>query len=640
MKLSKFLRKNSRTLILVFMSGLLVAFLVPEALQGLGAGSRGADAVLGTAFGREVTLADRERASADLQLVERVVGAPISRDDPLQLYLLMEEARRLGMRVGNDEVRQRLIDMGINDQRLQFVQRSSNRSYDEIYEAVGRWLAMIRLMQVQAAALAPSLPRAEIEYRDRNEQAVAKVSLVDAQAFLPRVPEPTEEQLLAFFEEAKARYTEHTEQELKFGYRLPDRVRLEYLTVDPREVQNRITVRSVAVRDFFKENSSLYTKPDPLTTQPVDGQIPQVPMTFEEAEERVREDYRRAKAIETAQSLVNNLAAEARRPWSLMPANEAGFREAPEEIREFSALRDDFSSEFPVQYGQTELLSQDELRQQTELGLARYVEGSESMGAPELAMQVQGILVKKALDDGKPALSVREPSPVVLTSQSDPVTRQRTPYQAFVFRVVEVAPSAPPESLDAVREQVVKDWKLSQAYALAKTAAEELAAKAREIGLDKAIEEASDLKAQFEAAKVAATQPATGDPTAATPRYLEDLEPYTVPRLTRQMAFIRGVGRVEGIAEAVFALGASGEGPQADHPVVTVPVANRFKWIVAELEEVKPMYAVPFEDYLRQAVLMGPQQELRMFQQAWHNPEMVVDRTGFVPSEALRAVAP
>ena len=35
MKLSKFLRKNSRTLILVFMSLLLIAFLIPDTIQRL-----------------------------------------------------------------------------------------------------------------------------------------------------------------------------------------------------------------------------------------------------------------------------------------------------------------------------------------------------------------------------------------------------------------------------------------------------------------------------------------------------------------------------------------------------------------------------------------------------------------------------
>ena len=257
MKLSKFMRNNSRTLLMVFMSLLLVTFLIPQAVQNLGARDRGLNRPWGRAFGEKVTDQALQNAYADAQLLWR---ATLLQRPPegaaLEFYLQLEEARRLGLRVGRDEVKQFLIQRGLTDERLQGLQHWSHRGYDEIYDVIGRWLAVQRLFMLQASGLVDSLPRLEKSYRDRNQDAVAQLCIVDDKAFVHVVPAPTEEQLQAFFDECKNRKTAHTEQTLQFGYLLSDRVKIEYLTVDPQKIKSEIPVQAVQTLYRFETAST------------------------------------------------------------------------------------------------------------------------------------------------------------------------------------------------------------------------------------------------------------------------------------------------------------------------------------------------------------------------------------------------
>jgi len=642
MKLSKFLRKNSRTLILVFMSLLLVAFLIPDTIQTLGGRDPTSRVVLGHVFGRKITLQDQQRASADLHLLSNLgLVQRVPEEAVLDYFLMMEEARQMGLRVSREEVKTHLAQSQFPPERLRAVQQQTHRSYDEIYDLIGRWMAARRLWELQASAIVGSLPRMQREYRDRQEQAVVKLSILDDRAFLSQIPDPSEEELRAFFDECKDRDAAHTEEKLVFGYRLPDRVRVEYLTVDPDKVRERLIVQSVQVKRYFQDNAQRYTKPDPTASQPAGGQVPQVPMTFEEARDRAREDYRRARSIELAQSLVNDMYMEAHRGWGLAGRDAEGFALPPEaEPPTFEQLRQRFSREYEVEYGQTDLLDAEALGRVPGLGRAGLQFGQQLMQVPQLAFRVKGLL-EKDTNDGRPVLNLLEPAPVVLTVRIDPVTRQRTPYQAYLFRVVEVAPAGPPESLEPIRARVIEDWKLMRAHELAGQHARALAATAQEVGLTAAIEQAAELRALLTAAEQAASQPSEGVPPAGTPRYAADLEPADVPGLTRSSSFIARLGSVPRLTQTIFGLaGSAAPVTEPAHRVAAAPVASQHKWVVVELTEIKPLYEGAFETELVLYQQRGNWSELQRFYMDWLAPGRVRDRTRFEPDAARQENMP
>jgi hypothetical protein len=639
MKLSKLLRKHSRTLIIVFMSLLLVAFLVPNSITNMTRSGGGSAIAVGEVYGEKVTTQDLDRTESELNIVRRVGVQLLVPQDPVLAYLMAREAEQAGIRVGRDEVKQLLIRGGISDERLRMVQNFAGCSYDTIYDIVGRWLAADRLRRFQTAALGKSLPREKVAYRNQNQQAIARLSLIPVDAFVDQIPEPTEEELAAFFEECKGRPMNHTETQLEFGYLYPDRVRLEYLTVDPTAVQPTIKLKGIQVQQFFEQNRGRYTKPDPQATPAPSGKVPQIPMTFDEAQEQVRADLRKARAIEEAQKIVNEMQMDAHRPWVTAPRDEEGFaRPVDGGVVSFEELQQRYSRDFKVQHGTTDLLDSAGLRTVPGLGNARYAAGQQALLVPDLAMRVEGLLddPQAALQGGMPVLSINEPAPVVMRWQFDRAIGRQLPYQAYVFRVTEAKPSAPPASIDEVRDRIVGDWKLVQAFELARVRAEQLAAAAAEVGLTDAVAQATDLRAEIESAARATTQATGPDARSTMPGWLRELEPFET-RMTRRSGYIQRVGQATGLQERLFELA---DQPADDgHRVTAVPLATQDKWIVAQLDEITPVYEGAFEDQLAAAFMRSQREEQQVILMGWLDPENIWARTGFKPTAAMQAAA-
>jgi hypothetical protein len=646
MRLRKFIRDNSRTLLMIFMSLLLVAFLIPNAIQGRSQAEREYRRKLGRAFGRDITTQDLDQANSDIKIVSYAgLEQGLSQSVALPYYLMSQEAQRAGVRVGRDEVKAFLVERSQRDpvwqqpdETLKRIQQLTRRSYDQIYDAIGRWLAINRLGQFQASGLVDTLPRQELAYRNSTQEAGAQVVLIDDKAFVAQVPDPTEEELQSFFDECKGRKTAHTEKELVFGYLLPDRVQIQYLTVDPQQIKSQLTIPASQVRRFFEENAGRYLKPDPLASQPAGGgQVPQVPMTFEEARDRVRADYREARALELSQNLVNEMYHEARRPWTTSGRDAEGFAQTPPgDPVSFPDLREKFSTTYQVTYAQSGLVDADELRQLPDIGQAGEKLGTRQiMRVPELAFRVKGILEKDPAD-GKPVLNVNEPV-VVLTYSVDPRTRDFAPRQAYLLRVSEVSPSAPPTEIGNLREKVVGDWKLLRAHELARQQAETLTANARRVGLPKAVEEATELKQILTEADQATTQPAEPN-LPESKRYVQDLGPFTPQnRLTRSSTFLQSptnaINNIPDIPPAIFDLADTPVDEAQPHRVGDFPIANQFRWLVAELLEVKPLYEGSFDKQLALQVQNGRlrYQVNEAFARLWASADNVEERTGFVP---------
>jgi hypothetical protein len=615
---------------MIFMALLLIAFLVPQSIQGFSGREGQFKIKLGQAFGRELTTNDLQEATTDRQVLARANSRSTS--DDLDFYLLLQEAKNVGVRVGRDEVKGQFAHSERGEQMLHELQRSSHLGYDQLYDVFGRQLAVNRLAIFQSAGLVDSLPRQEAAYRDRAQQGVADVAVLDDKGFLHAISDPTAEELQVFFEECKGRRTAHSEEQLQFGYLLSDRVRLEYLTVDPAKIKSKVTVQASQMKHYFEENAQKYTKPDPTASQPAaGGQPPQVPMTFEEAKERVREDYREYRAFELAQGLVNEMYTEAHRPWSGAVRDSDGFNVPPAgEPVSFEELKQRFSAKFDVEYGRTELVTADQIGAMPGLTSASLSLGRDSMRLFELAYRVKGILAKDP-NDGKPVLNPMEPAPVLMSTKFDRQLRKALPVQAFLVRVAEVAPSAPPASVDEVREKAVADWKQVRAHELAGQYAEKLATQARQVGLKAAVEQATELKDLLTAAEQAASQPAAENSTAPPPpatKYVENLPPFSA-EFTRQAGVLVRVGRVPEVVKALFAASDAASGDGSAKRIVQRPVANQNKWVVAELTQIKPLYRESFDAQLAQSLKDGQKRERQRFITDWLSPANIKERARF-----------
>ncbi len=655
MRFTKFFRRYSRALLMVFMSLLLVTWLITPG--GNSGPSRRDDIVIGNSIHGEITSGDWALAQAEQQALA-ALDSSVMRFDPLDFWLLTKEAQRMGIRVGSEEVQAALAQSG-NPQELQRIlagiQQSSRRSAEGLYELIGRWLAVQKLLSIQEEALAESAPRIEVAYRDATQKADVQVSVIDSRAFVNGVAEPTEEELQAFFEANKERFPGHTDDQIEFGYRLPDRVRIEYVTIDPKSLEPKISARQRELEKYFQENAWNYTKTVTPDAQAAAGTPTRVPMTFEEAKDQVRKDFIKERAVLEAQSLMNQIRDTVYAPWQAQRPDEEGFRPEPEgALVSFSDLREQFASRAEVIYQQTPLMSYEELRKYfddrpdslsgqlaDQLGSPEpiYSEGSNRLSASELAFRVKGLYTPQP-EERLPVLSLNEPSPVLVTRKTNfsPGMRRpsETPYQPYMFRVVQAEPSAPPASLDEVREQVRADLKLMKAHTAAGEHARQLAEAARSVGLAAAVEQATELKQLLTAAEPAAPAFLSDTPPAPS-AYVTELGPAAplqpVTRMSDQLG--QYLPDSQKLPREIFqAVEEADPSSASAHVVVVNDVAKLFKWAVVEIEGVKPVYRGEFDQQRPRLHAMSSQLAAQEVLGGWLNPENIHLRNGFVDNRA------
>ncbi len=639
MSLTRVFRNQGRTLVFVVMALLLVVWLLSDIFQQGRGGGGNLDVTLGTVYGVPVTQSQVSSANNDYELAGSfgISTPPLKMyergPDMVAPYLLLEEARHMGYRVSADQVEQLFTQVGVDPARIDAARRNTRLSLQGLYAAIGRVLAANRYAEYQVeAAYGASRPRLEKLYEDRSQDATVRLALLDAKAFLPAIAEPTEEELQAHFEKYKNEAAQPTDDSPGFGYRLADRVRIEYLTVDPESIEARVTISLKEAQSYYESNKDKYRQPPqgPTSNASDAANAPGPIPSFEEVKDRVREDARKEKAILEAQRLVNRMRDELARG---APSREGS---ASQPAVSFEALRERYSKEFPVTYHSTELVDAVDLRRETGFNQARVTVNGRTLSAVMLAFRVEGI-VTPAAEDPLPVLKVGEAAPVVLNFRGmDPVRRQPKPFQAYLFRVAEAAPAAPPASLELVREKVRADLRNERAQAAAGEQARKLLERAGEIGLDAAIGEATELKEQLVAATQPASEPAESQPASATPDYVKALGPITPASFTRQPGFIPALGVVlPKLHTEVFAL-LKTPTSTSSHRVTLVEMARSYRWVLAELVELKPVYQGDFTNALpimQQSDFMNLQQQLA-FQ--WFDPTRIRERTGFVASEFLR----
>lgn len=631
MNVVKYFRENTRTFLMVFMALLLVAFLIPQQIQGCGDARAEQRFRLGDLAGSPLTNVALQSTDRDRAVLERLGFLRFEQlpPDRLHYHLLRREAAAMDVHFPRSQVKDLLREAGMTDDVVVAVAESTRASYEEIFNAISGWMAVGQVRNAQSAASFDSLARQELTYRNRNQEAVVQISQIPTQGFVHTVPEPSEEQLQAFFAETRDRFTSHTDDQLVFGYRRPDRVRVETITLNPQKLLGRVQVRASQVREFFDENASRYTKPDPMAPQQPGSPPPTLPMTFDEAAETARADLRAIRAAEEAQRIINDIQSEAARPWVGLERDDKGFViSPPAESLSFEALAARHADD-GVEYAATTLMQVNELRGIPGLGQA-FIGDRPPTPAAELAFRVKGLFEGQSAADRGPVLALMEPSPIALTRRSDPRLGRMRPDQPFLMRVIEIAPSAPPASIDEVRSDLVRDWKLVQAHAKAQEAAAALVERARQVGLEAAVSEATALKDTLAAAEAAATQAAGASPIPQ--RFVESLTPVSPSGVKRAATFVPQFGSVPGLVETAFKLGESaGDAP---HRAAATPLARQFKVAVVELIEIKPIYRGAFEAQLANAAEQTSAQLRRRVDMEWREPENIHGRVGFTPLAA------
>jgi hypothetical protein len=654
MKIQRFIRDNAKTMLMVVMALLLIAWLMPSGLfQGRG---ERASVQIGTAYDKPIMSHDAELSEQNRQIMAALrFPLPVTSHAmqlaaqagalnglrEIEYMLLAREARQLGIRFSNDYARVFLTDAGMTPESLAAFKTSLKVREDTIYGAVAEWLAIVTVADQAAMAAVPTLPRLELAYRMDTEAAHVQYSALRAEALLKHVGEPNEADktdLQALFEKGRDRTTAHTADELVFGFRRPARVQIEFLSVNPAELRATVAVSSTEARDYYNAHKDKYVRrvPRPSALDPnAEPEYEPVPLTFEEAETQVREDVRTQRVPQEAQRIVEQFRQKAARPWLAAGRDPNGLPNLPpaDQLVSLAQLRDQDRGEHAVRYLPPAWLDEPSL-QSSPVGRAVTRIGGQQVTGAQLAFRTGALAPRHEPNDPLPVLGVGEPSPLLLLQR--PAFQQGMPpppAEPYLFRVLAVETAGPPATLDAARDEVVHAWKVTRAYALAGEQMKALAEQARQQGLSEAVTGATALRAML--VDDPTTAPST-QPTATQPAQLaavRALGPQDVERLTRAGAPVEGGTVPAKLAEAVFKVDADPNAPLAQRIVEGSDATQQLRAVV-QVDSIRPPYRVEF-DATRAPMYRRVTEEMqKMSLLSWFAPEAIHVRTHWEPPKA------
>lgn len=493
----KFLRKYNKWIMVVGGSLLMIAFLAPQAIQQL---PRLRDPVVGELDGKVVKASMVEEADKELRAVNALGGlgggladmllglsAPSS-DRYIEWFLLTREAENAGF-VGSDadgfslypqiarelavvQAQRELLAMGYPSSMVQqfapqhaqsqgyaeaFLNRllstesgaagsAGFRSIEELHVAVAKLRGVLRMKNAYLAMSRLSSSRATRAGAQTLDATQVDYVVIPATRFIDAVPEPTEEEIAAHFEKYADKLPSETEYGI--GYRQPMRVKLEWLAIERAPIENAITIDPVEASKHQQLNKDRFPNSFTADRAGIEAELKR-----QKAEQIVSqaENYVRAEILQATRTL------QRRDGYVVLPEDWASQRPSLESIAQHvvdqvAEANDGLRIPLPsITIRNSEWLTMQDVSTLPGFSGSRLRVGS--IDAPAV-LAVFSI----------PELQENPQIPVqigLLASEYPTTGNDGTKY---FFRVLDARTESAPETLDEVREDVVRDLKRIEAY--------------------------------------------------------------------------------------------------------------------------------------------------------------------------------
>ena len=249
-----------------------VLFYIPDFLQGTGADAASSD-TLARIEGQKITGSEFRRAyQAQLQAYRSAYGGQMSEQLLKQLGVenqilqqmvderaALAEADRLGIKVSDEEVRQRILatpafqENGafIGETRYQQLLRMQRppMTAGEFEDNVRRSLAVDKLRSSVTDWLSIADKDLEGEYRRRNDKVKLAVVGITADTFRPQVT-ATDAEVSTYFDAHKD------------DFKIPEKRKIKYLLVDLDQLRSKITIPAADVQQAYNTNIEQYSTPE------------------------------------------------------------------------------------------------------------------------------------------------------------------------------------------------------------------------------------------------------------------------------------------------------------------------------------------------------------------------------------------
>jgi hypothetical protein len=487
----KFFRKYNKWILGIGGSLLMIVFLIQPVMSMFEADRMAIP--IGTIEGGELVRGDVIAASSDLNLLRRF-GLFLDRDpnedsrnnDSLRWALILKDSQALGLSASQREVDLLKFEIGQSDADIELIASRINATPAYVRQAMRHWLVVqkykelmagqthlsgqsrARLMRVAGSSSDPqtyrlyeemaygtsrlSKPIVEHFLQDQGAQVSGQVVVIRAQQLLADTPTPSDEEVESLYEQFKDALPGRGDP-YGFGYRVPDRVKIEYLSIPMDQARQHVKVSEADALAHYRNyperfgGAAATDQADAVDAKP-----------YEQVRDDVIEDVTTLRAFE----LVEKMAKSA---YGLFYEDTRGMDKQDDYrvIQDMSALTsmrvvaDRLEAEFgllpSVHTAERGWVNAEDLTGLPGIGFGRLADNlrvdftSFVLSAKELEPLSDNPLLPRRLQAGLAG------SPIMGADGS-----------RYIFRLTDAQATHLPESLDAVIEPVTQDAHLLGAY--------------------------------------------------------------------------------------------------------------------------------------------------------------------------------
>jgi hypothetical protein len=560
---------------------LLIVFLAPTAVTQCSQGGGSSDTAWArTSDGTTLTLGDLQDMRAQLAVLE-VMGGPVvgrlgASKSPEHWWLLVKEARDAGLVGGEGDGRTMLEESAARsgarpDDVLMQLASSARQQPQVVLDTLANLRGVERLVGLSVGNRRLSDARMRDAAREMLTNASCDVVVLDGAVATKALPidPPGEDRLAKLFEAGKDQPEGAGPGGI--GYRIPDRVQLEWLVVPARDILAGLAsdpaLGPVELRKEFRR--------DPKAFGVTDAELAPgaLPPSYEAYAPKVRDAVERRLMKERAERIAGFVRDWNRAQMKDIPV-EGGMAKLPDDWKDrqpaLKALAAELAQRFSVAMPQAAdgggWMTPTSIEGTPVVGAATTTEYGRPMGIGAMVRAMRAFDPESRLPIQPGVIG-----PVAVTPGDDVV----------VWRITAAEKAHPPASLDEGRAAVTRDAEVEARYEKLAGMADELGGKAAAEGL-----------AQFATPYLSSVQPAPMVHLAnvQTLNQVGFRLPGSLPKVGADADAIRAVIR-RALALPPGAI--VNTLPDSDR-IVVVPVESKRAVLVVRINDVTPLYA---EDY-------------------------------------------
>lgn len=517
------IRKYNKWILVVGGTLLMITFLIGPIMQQLGGDPT--KRVVARLDGRPILVRDEMRAAGEIYSLTQLTGGlvptllGIEERDPRHWILLKAEARDAGMiaeaedgRAWFPELAEAMADQALNAQYAQllggrswrmlmvqsprlaemlnlpsqhreladlvlstFDQRAERAAQDgrltpqELDEALAAARGVFRLFDAYSRAARLSDRRAAARAKDILDGAYADVLAIPASRLIEEIPEPDAQAIQAQFERFKE--VRPGEGDFGIGYTLPARVKLEWLTLDASAIEQALALDPVEVNKHYLQNRTKYPGEFTAERPNVEREMRSAQLTriMQEAHRTIQ-----AEVLRVTRRLESDGRYKALPPdWAEnRPKLEAVAAAVVEQVRQATGVTIPLPS---VTIRSGEWLTRDELAALPGIGFSEFRSGSLRIPFTQFVFSARELDADAARDF---PVAVQAGIPLVESYLTDSAGARH------YLTILDVRKESPPDSVEEIRERLVRDARTLQAYERLAARADELRGLAASGGLD------------------------------------------------------------------------------------------------------------------------------------------------------------